>query len=71
MAKRRIIKVFECWQSEDKTTRNFIRKALKKVEEIINKDENLEYAVEIDRDTQNIVGSVDIQAIIAIREILL
>ena len=64
MAKRRIIKVFECWQSEDKTTRNFIRKALKKVEEIINKDENLEYAVEIDRDTQNIVGSVDIQKVI-------
>ena len=66
MAKRRIIRLFECWQSDDKKTRDFIRKALRKVSKRINEDEELQYAIEIDRDTQNILGSVDIQKVIGI-----
>ena len=64
MAKRRVLKIFECWQSDNIEIRNFIRKALKKVESTINSNDKLSYAVEIDRDTQNIVGSVDIQKVI-------
>lgn len=64
MPKRRILKLFECWQSDDIETRNFIRKALKKVATKINGNEKLQYAIEIDRDTQSIVGSVDIQKVI-------
>lgn len=64
MAKRKIIRIFECWQSDDKETQKYIRKALKMVSEKINLNKELSFGVEIDRDTQNIVGSVDIKKVI-------
>lgn len=57
-------KIFYSWQSDDRATNRHIEKALKKAVGAIKDSPDIERRPELDRDTQGVVGAVDISGTI-------
>jgi len=64
MPMKRMIKIFYSWQSDDRDTRKFIDNALNLAKEQIIANADIDYYIEIDRDTKDVVGAVDIKKVI-------